>query len=83
VSEATAWFERLYAAGGGVPWDRGAPHPLLADWARGRSFAGGRALVVGCGLGEDAELVARLGFVTTAFDVSPTAIERARERFPG
>jgi SAM-dependent methyltransferase len=42
----------------------------------------GRALVVGCGLGDDAELLARLGYAVVAFDYSPTAIGRARERFP-
>jgi SAM-dependent methyltransferase len=84
--DPTGWFERLYVASstGGVPvpWDREAPHPLLADWAEGRTFAGGRALVVGSGLGEDAEFVARLGFATTAFDISATAIGGARARFP-
>jgi SAM-dependent methyltransferase len=84
--DATGWFERLYAVSGTggvpVPWDREAPHPLLVEWAEGRSWGGGRALVVGCGLGEDAEFVAALGFATTAFDVSPTAIRAARARFP-
>ena len=86
--EPTAWFERLYSAAEGgdavVPWDRGAPHPLLADWARNNApdGAGRRALVVGAGLGADAELVAWLGFHTVAFDVSPTAVRMARERFP-
>lgn len=42
----------------------------------------GRALVVGCGLGDDAELTARLGYRTVAFDYAPSAIERARARFP-
>jgi len=44
--------------------------------------AGGEALVVGCGLGDDAEELARRGYAVTAFDVSPTAIARCRERFP-
>jgi SAM-dependent methyltransferase len=82
AGDATGWFERLYAAGVGVPWDRGTPHPLLAGWAEGRTFAGGRALVVGSGLGEDAEFVSGLGFTTTAFDISETAIRATRERFP-
>jgi SAM-dependent methyltransferase len=43
----------------------------------------GRALVVGCGLGDDAELLASLGYDVVAFDYSPTAIERCRARFPG
>lgn len=87
AGDATGWFERLYVASGTagvpVPWDREAPHPLLVEWAEGRRLpGGGRALVVGCGLGEDAEFVAALGFATTAFDVSPTAIRAARARFP-
>jgi SAM-dependent methyltransferase len=87
--DPTGWFERLYvdAASGvtEVPWDRGTPHPLLQEWAETTSLrgAGERALIVGCGLGEDAELVARLGFSTVAFDVSATGVEAARARFPG
>ena len=40
------------------------------------------ALVVGCGLGDDAELIAGLGYRTLAFDISASAIEAARQRFP-
>jgi pimeloyl-ACP methyl ester carboxylesterase/SAM-dependent methyltransferase len=86
ADDPTDWFERLYAAAAEgeavVPWDRGAPHRLLVEWARGLKGDGRRALVVGSGLGEDAELVAGLGFDTTAFDISPTAIETTRRRFP-
>jgi SAM-dependent methyltransferase len=86
--DPTGWFERLYAAAEAgaaiVPWDRGAPHQLLVQWARGRGLDGdGRtALVVGCGLGDDAEYVSGFGFDTVAFDVSATAIGTARRRFP-
>ncbi len=38
--------------------------------------------MLGCGLGDDAEKLAELGFKVTAFDVSPTAIEWAKQRFP-
>jgi SAM-dependent methyltransferase len=88
VSDPTGWFEPLYrAAEAGeavVPWDDGAPSPLLVEWsaARGLRGAGRRALVVGCGLGDDAEHVAALGFDTVAFDIAPTAIAGARRRFP-
>lgn len=84
--DATAWFERLYAAAeegeAVVPWDRGAPHRLLVEWGAGIDGGGRRALVVGAGLGADAEYVAGLGFETVAFDVSATAIRTARRRFP-
>ena len=87
--DATAWFERLYAeAQSGaaiVPWDVADPHFLLADWAGGRTLdgAGHRALVVGAGLGRDAEFIAGFGFDTTAFDISPSAIESAQQRHAG
>jgi SAM-dependent methyltransferase len=84
----TGWFERLYAeadAGDAVvPWDRGSPHRLLVRWTQNKRLhgEGKRALVVGCGLGEDAEFVSAFGYDTFAFDVSATAIRNARERFP-
>lgn len=80
----TAWFEELYAAGVReeitMPWDRAHPSSLLADWlpaGDGRS-----AVVVGCGLGADAEFVAAHGYVTTAFDVSATAVRTTPQRYP-
>jgi SAM-dependent methyltransferase len=89
TGDPTGWFERLYAAAQAgdavVPWDRGAPSALLAAWAErgGVAGAGRSALVVGAGFGRDAEFVAGLGFDTTAFDVSATAIGGARERHAG
>ena len=86
--EETAWFERLYAAAEAgeaeVPWHRGRPNPFLEQWVREHSPDGtGRtALVIGTALGDDAELLAARGFAVTAFDISPTAIEGARRRFP-
>jgi SAM-dependent methyltransferase len=84
----TAWFDRLYAAGRrgdvSMPWDRTEPQPLLVEWVRGHGMtgAGRTAVVVGCGLGQDAEFVAGLGFATTAFDVADTPIRIVRERYP-
>ncbi|CAA9472910.1 MAG: hypothetical protein AVDCRST_MAG67-333 [uncultured Solirubrobacteraceae bacterium] len=81
-----AVFERMYRAAAdgrdSVPWDRGGPHPLLEEWARDVDGAGRRALVVGSGLGADAELVAERGFDVVGFDASVTAITMARSRFP-
>jgi len=88
AGDPTGWFEQLYAeAGAGtaeVPWDVPRPSKLLVEWAgeRAVSGAGRSALVVGCGLGRDAEFLAGLGFATTAFDISATAVRAARERHP-
>ena len=84
--EPTAWFDDLYAAGSAgevsMPWDRTVPQVDLRSWAEreGLDGAGRRAVVIGCGLGADAEYLASLGFTTTAFDISPTAVEVARGR---
>jgi SAM-dependent methyltransferase len=88
AGDPTGWFEQLYAeAGAGtaeVPWDVPRPSKLLAGWADAGAVvgAGRTALVVGCGLGRDAEFLAALGFVTTGFDIAATAVRTARERHP-
>jgi SAM-dependent methyltransferase len=89
AGDPTAWFEKLYAAADAgqveVPWDRQAPSPFLVQWAERRGLAGAaaeRAVVVGCGLGDDAEYIAGLGYQTVAFDIAPSAIAAARRRFP-
>jgi SAM-dependent methyltransferase len=90
VRQRRDFFDDLYVAaeagGDAVPWDRGGgPQQLLADWAAAHELtgAGRRAVVVGCGLGGDAEFLARLGFATVGFDFSPPGIEAARRLFPG
>ena len=40
-------------------------------------------MVVGCGYGDDAELLADCGLEVAAFDVAPSAVARCRSRFPG
>jgi SAM-dependent methyltransferase len=84
--DPTSWFEILYTeASAGtavVPWDTGTPHAMVAGWVQGRSGAGRKALVVGCGLGRDAELIASLGYTTTAFDISETAVRTTMARYP-
>ena len=82
----TGWFEQLYSQAqrgdAVVPWDRGTPHDLLVEWTANRDGAGRRALVVGAGLGRDSEYLASLHYDTVAFDVSPTAVESTKNRFP-
>jgi SAM-dependent methyltransferase len=88
----TGWFEPLYADAKGdsaqVPWAKNQPHPYLQQWLSINSppaaekTAGKLALVIGCGLGDDAELLANIGYQVTAFDISPTAIAWCHQRFP-
>ncbi|RHA38819.1 class I SAM-dependent methyltransferase [Cellulomonas rhizosphaerae] len=84
-SDPTGWFEPLWASASGgdvtMPWEHDDPHPALASWTCAPGT--GSAVVVGCGLGADAEHLARLGYATTAFDISPTAVAAARARHAG
>jgi SAM-dependent methyltransferase len=84
----TGWFETLYAEANGdfnaIPWaDRGINY-WLKDWIEKSeiSWVNCGVLVVGCGLGDDAEYLAGLGAKVTAFDLSPTAIDWCHQRFP-
>lgn len=86
--EATAWFEPLYHSAAGdpekVPWADEKPNRWLTEWLDLQPVVttGAAAAVVGCGLGDDAEELSRRGYDVVAFDVSPSAIEWAKERFP-
>jgi SAM-dependent methyltransferase len=87
--DATGWFEAFYRKAEGawdrIPWADLVPNPFLLEWLaslEGRDVRG-RALVVGCGLGDDAEALATAGYTVVAFDVSATAIDGCHARFPG
>ena len=86
--EPTTWFDRLYRAGEtgevSMPWDRDEPQVLLREWVEQHDVhgEGRRAVVVGCGLGADAEYLSQRGFAATGFDVAATAVRLARERHP-
>jgi SAM-dependent methyltransferase len=85
--DVTGWFEQLYREserdGFAISWVDLAPNPYLVEWLRGRpATPQGRAAVVGCGYGDDAELLAGLGLEVTAFDISQTAVAHCRRRYP-
>jgi SAM-dependent methyltransferase len=86
--DATGWFDRFYQQAGGnwdlVPWADRRPNPWLVEWLRTFTATPNRkhGLVVGCGLGDDAEALASAGYTVTAFDISPTAIAACHQRFP-
>ena len=82
--DAIGWFEALYREAAGdnerIPWADLEPNKFLRRYAEatGLRSDGRRALIVGCGLGDDARFLHDLDFRVTAFDISPTAIEWAR-----
>ena len=79
-NKPTDWFEPLYAGsntdGEGVPWANMGIHPAFDGWLKDHPLdgAGKRALVVGCGMGDDAIELEKRGFAVTAFDVADSAI---------
>lgn len=86
--DPTGWFEELYQIGQSRPevitWADRKANPHLVSWAEKNNVSGEgrRALVVGCGYGDDAEWLEGRGFRVLAFDISPTALSVARRRFP-
>ncbi|NMF63231.1 class I SAM-dependent methyltransferase [Brasilonema octagenarum] len=83
------WFEALYLAANEnpyvIPWADMKPNPNILAWIDKKApsfFQGLQVLVVGCGLGDDAEKFAELGCHVVAFDISLTAIKWCQQRFP-
>ena len=82
--DTMGWFDAFYAEAAGdneqIPWADLEPNKFFREWAEDVDLKGeGRkALVVGCGLGDDARYLHDLGFKVTAFDISPTAIDWAK-----
>ena len=54
---------------------------MLMSWLKGKNLSG-KALVIGCGLGDDAVGLEEEGFDVTAFDLSESCIDWCKERFP-
>lgn len=82
-------FDSIYREAHGdasqVPWAHARANPALVSWlnaeAAGRVRPGARAVVVGCGLGDDVLELLNRGYDASGFDISPTAIDWARRRF--
>ncbi len=83
-------FDEVYQAARGessrVPWAQCGPDPCLLHWlnaeARVLVRPGCRAVVVGCGLGDDVVELAGRGYDVQGFDISPTAVQWAARRHP-
>src|SRR5690606_13124309 len=73
--DAVGWFDELYREAAGdidrIPWADLEPNKFLVRWAEkyGLEGNGRRAMVVGCGLGDDARFLYERGFDVTAFEI--------------
>lgn len=82
--DSFGWFDAFYKEASGdneqIPWADLEPNKFFKAWADdvGLKGDGRKALVVGCGLGDDARYLHDLEFKVTAFDISPTAIDWAK-----
>lgn len=87
---AGQFFESIYECAEGdptrVPWADCRPNPVLLAWLNREAChlvrPGSRAVVVGCGLGDDLVELTRRGYDAMGFDVSPTAVRWAARRHP-
>jgi len=85
--DSFGWFDEFYKEAAGnneqIPWADLEPNRFFKDWAERNNLKGNgrKALVVGCGLGDDAIYLDDLGFSVTAFDISSTAIEWAKRLY--
>jgi tellurite methyltransferase len=73
-----SWDKRWKSGEGREEWLNPDPHVLR--WAQARRQDGAEtALDLGCGIGRHSLALARLGFVTTAFDASLAGLEYTRQ----
>ena len=75
-----AWDDRYKTGKEALPWDTGMPAPELVKYFSSLSSLPKRALEIGCGTGTDAVWMAQQGVLVKAIDISPTAIESAKDK---
>ena len=84
-NKASAWFDDLYKKHednhDNIPWARQDVNPLLQTYLDKEQEHKGKALVIGCGLGDDAHALDVAGYDVLAIDVSQTALDLAQKRF--
>lgn len=84
--EREAFFNSVYDRAGDdpaqIPWADLAPKPQLFNWLAENPGKGKTAIDIACGLGDNAEALAQVGYKTIGFDLSSTAINWTKQRFP-
>ncbi|MFO7812327.1 MAG: class I SAM-dependent methyltransferase [Pelovirga sp.] len=87
-NDPTGWFDSIYVDAQGdhraVFWADLEPCPYLLQWLKNSTLSHAKrsAIVVGCGVGDDAEALSEAGYEVTAFDISPEAIRLCKNRYP-
>lgn len=85
LPEREKFFQDVYNNADGdaadVPWADLAAKDRLANWLEENPDHEGRAIDVGCGLGDNAEALSEAWYETIGFDFSPKAISWAKQRF--
>ena len=84
IKQSNDFFENIYKKSKGdaenIPWAQMQTDKFLAEYLN-LHVGNGKAIVVGCGLGDDALALEDAGFTVTAIDISETAIAWAQERY--
>ena len=73
-------WDRRYRDGRVPAWDTGKPAGDLVKVVEEKAVKPCRAVVLGCGSGNNAVYLAEKGFDVTAIDVAPTALRLAEEK---
>ena len=86
--DPTRWYDEVWSSAErdeiDMPWERDEAYPPRVELLdSGELPATGRAVVVGAGRGADAEELARRGWRTVAFDISPAAVRLMDAKYPG
>ena len=84
-NKASAWFDEHYKKNEdsheNIPWARKDVNPLLQTYLDEKQEHKGKALVIGCGLGDDAYALDKVGYEVVAIDVAQSALDIAQKRF--
>ncbi len=85
IEHSNDFFESIYQAAKGdetqIPWAHLKTNPYLEEYLQQHIGEGKKAVVIGCGLGDDAAALEEAGFEVTAIDISQTAIHWCQKRF--
>jgi 2-polyprenyl-3-methyl-5-hydroxy-6-metoxy-1,4-benzoquinol methylase len=72
------WNERYRTQD--TPWETGIHHQEMTRLFIEHIVPGEKVLDIGCGLGTNAQWLARQGYQVTGIDISPTAIKHAQQK---